>query len=304
MIRYSVNFYLLEVSKLKKNSSEVTPLVLIKNFCYWLEEQKKSPNTIKTYKREMEKYQEWLQERETGIGQLKKADIQSYIYYLEAQQKSVTTIDKTAGVIRTFAKYLGKPELTFGLDLQPVEKNNDIETLSAKEYIQLIKSVKEDSNQRNIAAVYVLLHTGIRVSELCNLDRSHIDLDNHLLTIEKGEDTRAIPLSNEAREYLQQYLDTHSQEAVFVSYTGERLTERAIQYMLKKYDVSPQILRHTFCQRLIDNGVDVETVARLAGHKDINVTKKYIKARMSKRKVEDAINDAFKNIGEIQPPFI
>jgi integrase/recombinase XerD len=286
----------LEVSKLKKNSSEVTPLVLIQNFCEWLEEQKKSPSTIKTYKREMEKYQEWLQERETGIGQLKKTDIQSYIYYLQDQQKSVTTIDKTAGVIRTFAKYLGKPELTFGLDIQPVEKNNDIETLSAKEYTQLIKGVKEDANLRNIAAVYVLLHTGIRVSELCNIDRSDIDLDNHLLTVEKGEDTRTIPLSNEAREYLQQYLDTHLFEAVFVSNTGERLTERAIQYMLKKYDVSPQILRHTFCQRLIDNGVDVETVARLAGHKDINVTKKYIKARMSKHKIEDAINDAFDNL--------
>lgn len=287
----------MEVSKLKKNSSEVTPLILIQNFCEWLEEQKKSPSTIKTYKREMEKYQEWLQERETGIGQLKKTDIQSYIYFLQDQQKSVTTIDKTAGVIRTFAKYLGKPELTFGLDIQPVEKNNDIETLSAKEYTRLIRGVKEDANLRNVTIVHVLLHTGIRVSELCNLDRSDIDLNNHVLTVEKGENTRTIPLSNEAREYLQQYLDTHSHEAVFISNTGERLSERAIQYMLKKYDVTPQILRHTFCQRLIDSQVDVETVAGLAGHKDINVTKKYIKARMSKRRVENAINDAFKNIG-------
>ena len=83
---------------------------------------------------------------------------------------------------------------------------------------------------------------------------------------------------------------------MFVSSTGERLSERAIQYMLKKYDVTPQILRHTFCQKLIDNNVDLETVSRLAGHKDINVTKKYIKTQMSKRKVEDAINDAFNNI--------
>jgi integrase/recombinase XerD len=282
-----------EVSKLTNYSSEATPL--IQSFCDWLQEQKKAPNTIKTYKRELEKYQEWLQERETGIGQLKKVDIQSYIYYLEDQQKSVTTIDKTIGVIRTFAKYLGKPELTFGLELQPVEKNYDIQTLSAKEYTQLVKGVKEDDNLRNVAIVYVLLHTGIRVSELCNLDRSHIDLENHELTVEKRNDTRVIPLSNEVREYLQIYLDTHSHEAVFVSNTGERLSERAIQYMLKKYDVTPQKLRHTFCQRLIDNKVDVEIVSRLAGHKDINVTKKYVKAQMNKRKVEDAINHAFKN---------
>lgn len=281
---------------MNKHSSEATPL--IQNFCHWLQEQKKSPNTIKTYKREMEKYQEWLQERGTGIGQLKKVDIQSYMYYLEEQKKSVTTIDKTAGVIRTFAKYLGKPELTFGLEIQPVEKNNHIESLTPKEYNELIKSVKEDESSRNTAIVYVLLHTGIRVSELCSLDRTHINLENHELVIDKDEDTRVIPLSTEAREYLKVYLESHTHEAVFVSNnTGERLSERAIQYMLKKYNVSPQILRHTFCQRLIDSDVDVETVSRLAGHKDINVTKKYVKTKMSKRKVETAINNAFKNIG-------
>jgi integrase/recombinase XerD len=276
-----------------KNSSEATPL--IQTFCDWLQEHKKSPNTIRTYKRELEKYQEWLQERDADIQHLTKMDIQSYIYYLEAQQKSITTIDKTAGVIRTFAKYLGKPELTFGLELKPVEKNNDIETLSVTAYSQLLKKIKEESNLRNITIVYVLLHTGIRVSELCNLDREHIDLEKHELIVQKNDEQRVIPLSNEVREYLQMYLDSHAYEAVFVSGAGERLSERAVQYMLKKYDVTPQKLRHTFCQRLIDNNVDVETVSRLAGHKDINVTKKYVKAQMNKRKVEAAINDAFNN---------
>jgi len=141
----------------------------------------------------------------------------------------------------------------------------------------------------------VLLHTDIRISELCSLNRSHIDLESHELTVDKNEDTRVIPLSNEAREYLSSYLNLHSYQAIFVSnHTGERLSERAVQYMLKKYNVTPQILRHTFCQRLIDTKVDVETVARLAGHKDINVTKKYIKAQMNNLKVEDAINHAFK----------
>lgn len=283
----------MEVSKLKKYSKEAIPL--IENFCIWLQEQKKSVNTIKTYKRELEIYQEWLQEKGTGLDLLKKVDIQSYIYYLESQQKSITTIDKTAGVIRTFAKYLGKPELTFGLDIKPVEKNNDIETLSTKEYNELLWKVKEDDNLRNTTIVYVLLHTGIRISELCSLDRSHIDLESHELTVDKNEDTRVIPLSNEAREYLSLYLKSHSYQAIFVSNIGERLSERAVQYMLKKYNVTPQILRHTFCQRLIDNKVDVETVARLAGHKDINVTKKYIKAQMNNQKIEDVINHAFKN---------
>jgi integrase/recombinase XerD len=277
---------------LKKHSTEAIPL--IQGFCFWLQEQKKSPSTIKTYKRELEKYQEWLQKKEISINHFRKTDIQSYIYYLEEQQKSVTTIDKTVGVIRTFAKYLAKPELTFGLDLKPVERKYKIETLSMTEYNVLLKKVKEDGVLRNTAIVYVLLHTGIRISELCHLDRSHINLENRELMVEKNEEKRIIPLSHEVKEYLRLYLESHSYKAVFVSFTsGERLTERTIQYMLKKYNVTPQKLRHTFCQRLIDNQVDVETVSKLAGHKDINVTKKYLKAKMNKQKVEEAINHAF-----------
>ena len=154
--------------------------------------------------------------------------------------------------------------------------------------------VSEDDHLRNTTIVYVLLHTGIRISELCSLNRSHIDVESRELTVDKNDKRRVIPLSNEASEYLSSCLNSYSYETIFVSNIGERLSERAVQYMLKKYNVTPQILRHTFCQRLIDNKVDVETVARLAGHKDINVTKKYIRAQMNQQKVQDAINQAFK----------
>ncbi|WP_071393011.1 tyrosine-type recombinase/integrase [Bacillus tuaregi] len=279
---------------MKKHSTEAIPLIL--DFCHWLDVHKKSPNTVKTYKRELEKYQEWLQEKKRDINHLEKADIQAYIDYLEEQQKSLATIDKTIGAIRTFAKFLEKPGLTFGIEIKPVEKKSEIETLSGQEYSQLLRKVKEDGNLRNTTIVYVLLHTGIRVSELCSLNRSHVDLENHELIVEKQNERRVIPLSQETMEYLQNFLGSpDDEEPVFVSNAGERLTERAVQYMLKKYDVNPQKLRHTFCQRLIDNHVDVETVSRLAGHKDINVTKRYVKFRMNKRKVEDAINQAFAN---------
>ena len=114
---------------MKKNSNEAIPLIT--NFCHWLKEQKKSPSTISTYKRELEKYQEWLRKKNCDINHLTKGDIQSYILFLEQQQKSLATIDKTIGSIRTFAKFLEKPELTFGIITKPVEKNDHIETLSA-----------------------------------------------------------------------------------------------------------------------------------------------------------------------------
>ena len=88
--------------------------------------------------------------------------------------------------------------------------------------------------------------------------------------------------------------DPIHQKPYLLSNAGDRITERAVQYMLKKYHVNPKKLRHTFCQRLVDNNMDIETVSRLAGHRDINVTKKYVKSKMNKHKIEDAINGAFK----------
>jgi integrase/recombinase XerD len=279
---------------LKKNSTEAIPLII--NFCHWLKEQKKSPSTISTYKRELEKYQEWLHKRNCDINHLTKADIQSYIIFLEKQQKSLATIDKTIGSIRTFAKFLEKPELTFGIITKPVEKNEYIETLSANEYSLLLNKVKEDGDLRNIAIVYVLLHTGIRVSELCRLNRSDIDLIKNELIIQKNERERLIPLSTDTRVHLQNYLRSHtSKDAIFITNAGDRITERAVQYMLKKYDVNPNKLRHTFCQKLVDNNIDIDIVSRLAGHRDLNVTKRYVKSKMNRHKLEEVLNNVFIN---------
>ncbi|HVI20484.1 MAG TPA: tyrosine-type recombinase/integrase [Bacillus sp. (in: firmicutes)] len=279
---------------MKKNSNEAIPLII--NFCHWLKEQKKSPSTISTYKRELEKYQEWLRKKNCDINHLTKGDIQSYILFLEQQQKSLATIDKTIGSIRTFAKFLEKPELTFGIITKPVEKNDHIETLSANEYSLLLNKVKEDGELRNIAIVYVLLHTGIRVSELCRLNRSDVDFIKNELIVQKNGQERLIPLSTDTRVHLQNYLQSHtSKDAIFITNAGDRITERAVQYMLKKYDVNPNKLRHTFCQKLVDSNIDIELVSRLAGHRDLNVTKRYVKSKMNKHKLEEVLNNVFIN---------
>lgn len=277
---------------MKKISTEASPLIF--DFCYWLKEQEKSPNTIATYKRELEKYQEWLQKKNCDIHHITKNDIQSYIIFLEQKQKSLATIDKTIGAIRTFAKFLEKPELVFGIKIKPVEKKEDIETLSSNEYAVLLNKVKEEGNLRNIAIVYILLHTGIRVSELCKLNWSNVDFIKNELIVQRNDEERFIPLSKDTRIHLKNYLQSHtSKEALFITKSGERITERSVQYMLKKYDVNPNKLRHTFCQRLIDSNVELEIVSRFAGHKDINVTKRYVKPELNKYKLEEVINNAF-----------
>ncbi|MHC0039762.1 tyrosine-type recombinase/integrase [Pseudoneobacillus sp. C159] len=277
---------------MQQSSSEI-----INQFSKWLESSGKSLNTINTYLRELERYQTWLSQYQIELHDISQKDIQRYITYLEEQGKSPNTNDKILGAIRTFAKFLKKPEIIVDIKIIPVLKNEEIEILTSLECQQLLKEVKIDGNKRNIAIVYTLLHTGIRVSELCALNKSDIDFNQNLLIVRTTQDVqRTIPLSDEVKYHLQNYLNSMSiEDAVFVSRSDERLTERSVQYMLKKYNVHPHKLRHTFCQHLVDKGVSLEIVSKLAGHRDINVTKKYAKSRMQQLEMEDAIRKTFIN---------
>jgi integrase/recombinase XerD len=269
--------------------------VIVTDFSKWLEEGGKSLNTISTYQRELLKYQGWLHQYSIHLKDISQNDVQNYISFLEHQGKSPITIDKILGAIRTFAKFLKRPEIIMDIQIIPIEKNDEIELLSISECEQLLTQVKKDGNKRNIAIVYTLLHTGIRVSELCALNKSNLDFTHNQLFVYPAVGVqRSIPLSDEVKIHLINYLESANiVDALFISKSNERLTERSIQYMLKKYYVNPHKLRHTFCQRLVDNGVSLEVVSQLAGHKDINVTKRYAKTRLKQLELEKAIRNTF-----------
>jgi integrase/recombinase XerD len=267
----------------------------IDQFLTWLEHEGKSSNTISTYHQELKKYEKWLQDYNQELEDITQKDVQDYILFLEKKGKSPTTTDKVLGVIRTYAKYLKRPAITFDIKIKQGTKREEIETLSKEECETLLSEVRGSENKRNTAIVYMLLHTGIRVSELCALNISHIDFSAKQVNIlDTHGDNRIIPLSEELIEHLSFYLDAFQpKEAVFVSKNNERLTERSVQYMLKKYHINAQKLRHTFCQQLIDKGVSLEVVSKLAGHRDINVTKRYAKSRVPDTEFEKAIRRTF-----------
>ncbi|MFI8688081.1 tyrosine-type recombinase/integrase [Rossellomorea sp. NPDC077527] len=268
---------------------------MIDSFLKWLEQEGKSTNTISTYHQELKKFEQWLQGNHQELEDVAQKDVQDYILFLEEKGKSPITTDKILGAIRTFSKYVKKPHITLGIHIQKADKKDEIEVLTKQECERLLSEVREHENERNIAIVYMLLHTGIRVSELCELDQSDLDFQEGVLkVVSSHDDERIIPLSEELKHHLLIYLPLNpGDKALFVSKSNERLTERAVQYMLKKYGVNAQKLRHTFCQQLIDKGVSLEVVSKLAGHKDINVTKKYARSRLQHAEYEDAIRKTF-----------
>lgn len=271
---------------------------LIDHFSEWQKEQGKADSTIKTYVGVLEKFKLWLNKSNKGFDQISKNDVQLYMDYLEAQQKNAGTIEKYLAAISVFSRFIGKSEIILDIQCKEKFKENEVpESLEKHEEKLLLRAVKSDQNLRNIAIVYTLLYTGIRISELCALNVSDIKIDNDQKTLlikdKIGKIERLIPLSQEASTHLKNYIDSLDkiQDALFISNVNKRISTRAVQYMLQKYDVHPHKLRHTFCQKLIDNGIDIHTVAKLAGHKDVNVTKRY--ANNLEANLEFAIDKAF-----------
>ncbi|MBM7572387.1 tyrosine-type recombinase/integrase [Aquibacillus albus] len=259
---------------------------ILNQFEEWGRENQKSENTIKTYTGSLKMFDRWLQEQGASLSEVKKSDVQAYMNYLDAEKNhSASTIDKVFAAIRVYAQFLNKSEITQNINRKEKEKNiyqTAPKSLNEIEKKKLISQVKKDGNLRNIAIIHILLYTGIRISELCSLKHSNIEINGQkgVLTVPNSDnDGRVIPLTKDTVYHLERYMETleTSEGLLFLSRNNKPLTPRAVQLVLQAYNVSPNLLRHTFCHDLINNGMDLSIVAQLAGHQDINMTKRYIK---------------------------
>jgi integrase/recombinase XerD len=255
--------------------------LILRSFAEWLMSQNKSDGTTKTYVGVVSQFLHWFQ---AEVNHVDTQHVQDYLDYLDRSNKSAGTIEKHFIALTVFSRFLNKPHIVFGIDRKAKEKKDKRpESLDKLEQEALLKQVEADGHLRNIAIVYTLLHTGIRVSELCDLNHDDIttEHDRNYITVRdsRGEMDRTIPLSKIASKHISNYKETlkGDAEALFLSSVNQRITPRSIQYMLSKYDVHPQKLRNTFCQNLVDNGIDIQTVSKLVGHKDLNMTKRYVK---------------------------
>ncbi len=258
---------------------------MIDSFAVYLSEKGRSENTIKTYCGVIHSFCSWLESREKMITHLSKEDIQAYIHFLEAEKRSISTINKIFNTINTFARSISLPELT-----DTVQRTNKRIDYVAPDYLketevqELLNRSKKDQSKRNVAIVFTLLYTGVRVSELCMLNKTDIKLNaksqtGQVVVRSDNGNERMIPLSKELVAKLNDYLTsrTDDHDALFVSNYQKRIATRTVQHMLKEeYNVHPHKLRHTFCHDLVRKGVDLSIVAQLSGHSDVNVTKQYL----------------------------
>ncbi|WP_040674871.1 tyrosine-type recombinase/integrase [Paenibacillus terrigena] len=245
----------------------------------------KSDNTVSTYRRIMMSFVEWLDTNGGDITDLTRYDVQSYIKSLEQDGKNASTIDKIFACLSVYARYTDHHDIVDRIKRTKPQRQTQTapKSLGELERKALLRDVEKDRNLRDIAIIYTLVHCGLRVSELVALDISDIVIyersGNLTVRYSKGGESRVVPLAVDVRYHLTRYLDTRTDNdiALFLSNERKRISVRTIQHMLSKYGTHPHALRHTFVRQLVKSGNDISTVAELAGHRDVNVTRRYSK---------------------------
>jgi integrase/recombinase XerC len=256
-----------------------------------------SSATIKAYILDLNKFKRWYAET-VGEKPLLKSigplDIAEFKRFLQTQGQKPATINRAIASLRVFFRWAKEKGLVSDDPTESIKRirvvKNAPSGLQRNEQQALMRAVMKEENPRDIAIVTLLLHTGLRVAELCNLDINDVLLRERsgylIVKSGKGNKYREVPLNATVRNALRKWLKNRGKEdgPLFPNKKGRPLTSRNIQYMIAKYaynarlsGVTPHTLRHTFCKALIDNGVSIDRVAQLAGHSDLNTTMLYTK---------------------------
>lgn len=221
--------------------------------------------------------------------------------YENEQGQSMTILTQSYHLIalRSFLGYCSKRDihtLTPEKVELPKAKRKQVTFLTQDETERLIAAAHDQSPSglRDKAILELLYSSGLRVSELCNLNRDHINLERGEFMVRgKGQKDRPVFISPEATEWLATYLESRRDSAkpLFIRYSGAktgeeesfRLTPRSVQRMVSHYaklagitkQVSPHTLRHSFATDLLMNGADIRSVQSMLGHSNIATTQVY-----------------------------
>lgn len=272
---------------------------IITEFINFQKKQCNSESTLKLYTQIINEFSKWLENNGSCIDSLTRLDIQQYVKYLSSRGLSASTIENKFAAISSLVKSLGQTNILQNIRKPKFRKNRNIapKSLERNDRNKILREIERSKNLRNIAITYLFLYTGIRVSELVALDRQDLISGERsgsvIVRKGKGDIERKVPLPSEARLHLKNYLNSRddSYQELFLSNYNKRISIRSVQRIFEKYNIHPHQLRHTYCRELVGSGIDIVIVAELAGHSDINTTRRYSKPSVIE--LEDAIEKAF-----------
>jgi len=279
---------------------------MFEDFEEYLTNLDKAQKTIAGYLRDMRLFAEWFQQTNSeplSPQALTKIDARQYRQHLLNEKARPATINRKLAALRAYsdwAKASGQVEYSLVNGIKNVaEQKHAPKWLNKKEQAALEREAEKllstaktvpaiRQAKRDYAIVVMLLNTGLRISELCDLDVGDVDTGDRKGEVRvrhgKGSKARTIPLNKLTRRVVKEWLDKRPEcksEALFVSKFGDRMATRVVQSMVEELgrradvDASPHTLRHSFAKNLVDNGVSLEKVAALLGHSNLNTTAVY-----------------------------
>lgn len=257
-----------------------------------------SNNTITSYMRDIRQFAGWLSTtEELDTVDATQENISRYMEVLEEEGRSTATQARCVASLRNFYSYLvssGFLEQSPVTDVKVERKERKLPQILTNREIELLLSQPvciDDKGFRDKAMLEVLYATGMRVSELIDLNVSDVNLDQGIVKCSTSRKTRSIPLYPAAQKALRVYMDEHrdflltdsDEPALFVNVNGTRISRQGFWKILKHYqetahidkDITPHTLRHSFAVHLLENGADIGSVQELMGHCDISSTQLY-----------------------------
>jgi integrase/recombinase XerD len=278
---------------LSERSEEATPWrgdLLARFLQYCRAERDFSDETIRAYENDLDQLGEysWTVGEQTTLDDLNEEHLERYLAWLRKQELSESTTERHMASIRAFFQFLVKKELRSdnpASNLSFKARGRKLPTVWSEQEIESFLDQLEAP--RNRAIFELLYSTGMRVSELTNLNWEDYSQSERLVKIEgKGGKMRSAPVGPTAARALAQYRTTVSDdpdEPMFRNSRGDRLTARGVRYLVDKYKsecpvskpLSPHVFRHSCATHMLNRGANLKTVQALLGHESLSTTQVY-----------------------------
>jgi len=271
----------------------------IRTFMNYLRVEKGlASNTIDAYRRDIAKFAAFAEKHRLGIRDVRRDDIVDFLAMLYRQRLDSRSVARHLVTIRHFFRFA----LTEGLIEEDPAANVESpkfrqslpEFLSLEEVERLLRQPDQASlvGIRDRAMIELMYSTGLRVSELCGLRVSDLQMDPGCLRcIGKGNKERLVPVGREALKFVRQYLrdvrpkllSKSGSPDLFVNQQGHKIDRITFWKILANYGrkaglrkaLTPHMLRHSFATHLLDRGADLRSVQMMLGHSDISTTQIY-----------------------------
>jgi integrase/recombinase XerC len=272
-----------------------------------------SANSVAAYCADIRGFAEWAARAGiTGPEAVKRTVVRRYLAYLTTREYARRSVARKTASLRRYFHWLGRigivtTDPTVGVHA-PAGEGRLPRVLDQRDLGELLEGPAPDEEPRwrrsmDDAVLEILYGSGLRVSELCGLDVSSLDLDGAAVVVwGKGSRQRRVPLSEPSVGALRAWLPLRHEvvpaegpaaDALFGNERGHRLTPRDVRRILDRRSpvpTHPHALRHSFATHLLDGGADLRAVQELLGHRDVATTQRY--THVSRERLRTAYNTA------------